>query len=122
LVRALSDPDAIVRGLAAVALRETAPVSAIPALIAGLKDSDSSVRMVCAEALGRMKAADAVPALIAVSQKPDEHLHVLRNVVAALGEIGPAAAPAIPALEALKSNPRLRYPASAAQEKIAKRP
>jgi hypothetical protein len=124
LVRALSDSDAIVRGLAAVAFREAGPAaaSAIPALIAGLKDGDSSVRMICAEALGRMKAAAAVPALIAVSQKPDEHLHVLRNVVAAFGEIGPGAAPAIPALEALKSNPRLRYPAAAAQEKILKRP
>ena len=75
--------------------------------------------MICAEALGRMKAASAVPALIEVSSKPSEHLHVLRNVVAALGEIGPAAKDAIPALEALKSNPRLRYPATAAQEKIA---
>jgi hypothetical protein len=120
LARALSDQDGIVRGLAAVALRETGPAAseAVPSLIKGLKDTDSSVRMICAEALGRVKAASAVPALIAVSRDPGEDLHVLRNVVAALGEMGPAAEAAIPALEALKSNPRLRYPAEAAQRKI----
>jgi len=121
LVRALSDVNSIVRGLAAVALREagTGARAAVPSLITGLKDSDSSVRMICAEALGRAKAASAVPALIDVSRDPSEDLHVLRNVVAALGEIGPDSEAAIPALEALKSNPRLRYPAGAAQQKIA---
>jgi HEAT repeat protein len=121
LVHGLSDPDPIVRGLAAVALREAgvAASSAAPALIASLKDTDSSVRMVCAEALGRIKAIAAVPALIALSQNPAEHLHVLRNVIAALGEMGPGAKSALPALVALKANPRLRYPATAAQSKIA---
>lgn len=117
LVRALNDGNAIVRGLAAIALREVG--GAAPDLIKGLRDPDANVRMICAEALGRLKAATAVPALIELSRNPAEDLAVLRNVAAALGEIGPAAEEAIPALEGLKANPRLSYPATAAQRKIA---
>ncbi|MEO8657351.1 MAG: DUF2961 domain-containing protein [Bryobacteraceae bacterium] len=120
LSRALEDSDATVRGLAAVALRELGASggAAVPALIRALKDQDSNVRMIGAVTLGRWKAASAVPALIEVASNPAEELAVLRNVVAAFGEIGPSAKAALPVLEALKANPRLRYPASAAQTKI----
>jgi HEAT repeat protein len=117
LITALRDTNPIVRGLAALALRDSP--AAIPALIEALKDPDSSIRMIAAEDLGRLHAASATQALIAVAQTKDEHLHVLRNVVTALAAIGPPAAAAIPALEALKSNPRLRYPATAAQQRIS---
>ncbi len=123
LAATLRDRDAMVRGMAAVGLREAGVPARAAAgeLIQGLKDSDSSVRMICAEALGRAQVIAAVPALIQTARNPNEELHVLRNVVYALGEIGPGAEAAIPVLEALKSNPRLRYPAGASQEKIRRK-
>ena len=100
--RALSDPDAVVRGLAARELRGmgAAAAPAVDALAARLKDPDRVVRMAAAEALASIgpKAAPAVPALIAAAGVADENLNVLRACAEALGAIGPAAKAALPVL------------------------
>jgi hypothetical protein len=100
--RALSDPDPVVRGLAARELGKmgAAAAPAVDALAARLKDSDRVVRMAAAEALAAIgpKAAPAVPALVAAAGVADENVNVLRACAEALGAIGPAAKPALPVL------------------------
>ncbi len=122
LVKALSDEDPIVRGLAALRLKETgaAALPALDALVARLADSDTGVRMMAANAIAAIgpNAAPAVPALVAAAGVRDEHVHVLRSVADALGAIGPAAASALPALEEIRRLPRARWAAEAAIRKI----
>jgi hypothetical protein len=122
LAKALSDGDPIVRGLAALGLKEAgvAALPALDALVARLSDSDTGVRMMAANAIAAIgpKAAAAVPALVAAAGVRDEHVHVLRSVADALGAIGPAAASALPALEELRKLPRARWAAEAAIRKI----
>jgi hypothetical protein len=118
-----SDPDPVIRGLAAIALRDRglAALPALPALITGLKDKELSVRMMSANALAAIgkDAAPAVPALMAAGSTKDEHVHVLRSVADALGSIGqPAAVPALPLLRELAKIPRVRWAAEAAARKI----
>ena len=52
-----------------------------------------------------MGDASAVPALLERLRAPDEEFRVKRNIVRALGSIGPAAASAIPALEEVRKQP-----------------
>jgi len=124
LGRALtSDPDPVIRGLAAVALRDLgkASLAALPALMTALKDSDVCVRMMSANALAALgkDAAPAAPALIAAGSVKDEQVHVLRSVAAALGAIGkPAATPALPLLRELARIPRVRWAAESAIRRI----
>ena len=122
LAKALSDDDPIVRGLAALGLKEAsaAALPALDALVARLRDSDTGVRMMAANAIAAIgrKAAPAVPALVAAAGVRDEHVHVLRSVADALGAIGPAAASALPALEEIRKLPRARWAAEAAIRKI----
>jgi len=122
LAKALSDQDPIIRGLAALGLKEAglAALPALDALVARLTDSDTGVRMMAANAIAAIgrRASPAVPALIAAASAPDEHVHVLRSVADALGAIGPAAASAAPALEELTKLPRVRWAAEAALKKI----
>jgi hypothetical protein len=122
LAKALTDDDPIVRGLAALGLKEAGPAAlrALGALGARLRDDDTGVRMMAATAFAAMgrRAAPAVPALIAAAGVRDEHVHVLRSVADALGAIGPAAASAAPALEELTKLPRVRWAAEAALKKI----
>ena len=123
LGQALTDPDPVTRGLAAVALRDQgkAALPALPALMAALKDTEVSVRMMSANALAAIgkDAAPAVPALIATGSAKDEQVHVLRSVAAALGSIGkPAASPALPLLRELKRIPRVQWAAESAIRNI----
>jgi len=118
-----SDPDPVIRGLAAIALRDKGPSAfpALPALVAGLKDSDVSVRIMSANALGSIgkDAAQAVPALIAAGSVKNEEVHVLRSVASALGSIGkPAATAALPLLRELSKIPRVHWPAESAIRQI----
>jgi hypothetical protein len=114
-----TDPDPVVRGLAAVALRDRgkAALPALPALTAGLADREAAVRMMSANALAALgpDAAPAVPALIAAGLMRGEQTHVLRAVAAALGKIGkPAATRALPLLRNLEKIPLVRSAAQAA--------
>lgn len=118
-----SDPDPVVRGLAALVLRDLGPAAtpAIPALITALKDPEVSVRMMSANALATLgpQAAPAASALIATGSAPGEQVHVLRSVATALGNIGkPAAVPALPLLRDLARLPRVRWAAEAAIRKL----
>lgn len=122
IVTALEDPSHVVRGLAAIALREMGPVrpDTLQALVAHLKDADTGVRMMAADAITRQGAgaAPAFEALLAAAQVKDEHPHVQRSVANALGAIGPEARAAVPALRELAKIPRVRWNADAALKKI----
>jgi HEAT repeat protein len=98
LVVDLKDKDPAVRIDALVVLRQmgTAAKAAIPAIARGLKDEDMDVRLEAVLALGEMGSAarETVPALLD-ALKGDE-LRLLEPLVAAtLGNIGPAAVPAL---------------------------
>ncbi len=120
--RALGDDDPVVRGLAALGLRNAgaAAMPALDRLIAGLMDPDENVRLMSANSIGALgpKASAAVPPLAEALRARDEHVHVLRSAASALGNIGRAAAPAIPALEELRKMPRARWAAEEAIRKI----
>ena len=122
LTAALADRDPVVRGLAALALRD-AGGKALPALntlAAHLKDEDVNVRMMSAQAIGRQRqrAAGAVEALVTACQRRDEHVHVQRSLAEALGAIGPGARAGLPVLRELARIPRVRWSAEAAIKQI----
>jgi hypothetical protein len=118
LVKLLSDPDYVVRGLAAISLRGSAP--ALGALVARLKDDDMGVRMAAADSVGALgrDARPALDGLLAACQDETQHPHVQRSVAAALGAIGPDAAPALGCLKKLEEIPRVRWAATAAIGRI----
>ena len=123
LARALEDRDPVVRGLAALELRNSGTTAkpALPALVEKLKDPDVIVRMMSANAIGAIgpEAASAVPALAAACRVEAEVTHVLRACAAALGDIGRAAAPSLPVLrELVNSRPLVRRSAERAIEQI----
>jgi HEAT repeat protein len=104
LATALQDRDEDVRRESAQALGKIGPAAqvAVPALLVALGDDKNSVSMQAAWALGQI-GNDAVPQLI-------ETLHDTKRryaVVVILGEIGPAAKPAVGALLTLLSEPKL---------------
>lgn len=124
LGQALSaDPDPVVRGLAAIALRDMGK-GALPALeqlIAALKDKDPNVRLMSGNAIAGIgpDAAPAVGGLIDAGSIPGEEVQVLRSYATALGSIGkPAAVPALPLLKELAKIPRVRWAAQAAIKKL----
>ncbi len=129
--KALSDPDAVVRGLAARQLRNMGPAAApaTEALAARLADPDWVVRMAAAEALTAIgpQAAPAVKDLIAAAGAPNENVNVVRACAEALGAIGAAAKSAVPTLQAIAAKPILhvngvieRSPSYAAEQAIAR--
>ena len=119
---ALADQDPVVRGLAALALSRVgeAAMPALDRLIALLKDGDENVRLMSANAIGALgpRASRAVASLIEAVRVSNDHVHVLRSAASALGNIGHASAPAIPALEELRKMPRARWAAEEALKKI----
>ena len=124
LARGLSDPDAVTRGLAALALRDRGgeALAALGPLQAALRDADANVRLMSANAIGAVgpPAAAAVPALAAACAVKGEQVHVLRACAQALGAIGKAAAPSLPVLRELVALPRVRWAAEAAIRSIEK--
>jgi HEAT repeat protein len=120
LIAALDDQDYVVRGLAALALRQrgTTAAPARDALLARLGDSEVGVRMMAAQAIGRLKDPSTIDALVAACKVPDQQVHVLRSLADALGAMGPAAMRALPVLRDLSRVPRVEWPAKAAIKKI----
>jgi D-arabinan exo alpha-(1,3)/(1,5)-arabinofuranosidase (non-reducing end) len=124
LVDALDDQDHVVRGLAALALRQrgTAAASARDALVARLGDLDVGVRMMAAQAIGQLKDPSTIDALVAACKVPDQQVHVLRSLADALGAMGPAASAALPTLRDLTKIPRVEWAAKAAIRRINGQP
>jgi len=120
LTQALADPDHVVRGLAAIGLRNAgkAAASARDPLLLRLKDDDVGVRMVATQALGRLQDSSLLDALVTAGREPGQHVHVLRAVADALGALGPAARPALPLLRDLEKLPRVQWAARAAIRKV----
>lgn len=109
LVRALAERDPRVRTIAAIELSHMgeAAASALGPLESALKDADSNVREAAARAIEAQgpRAAKAVPALAAACQLAGQSGAVVRACLYALGAIGKAAAPALPAIRATLSIP-----------------
>jgi HEAT repeat protein len=108
LVRACGDEAEDVRQWATAALEEMGPPETcdVDRLVALLEDDSPDVAYWAATLLGRLKgdAAPAVDALAhAVAAAP--HLSVRQRSAWALGEIGPAAAAALPVLQAAATDP-----------------
>jgi len=103
LARSLSDSDSQVRILTGLALQAMGPAAApaLPELVRSLADPVDYVRSASASALGAMgsTAAPAVKSLVARLLDTNEDGLVLNNVAQALGEIGPSAKDALPALD-----------------------
>jgi D-arabinan exo alpha-(1,3)/(1,5)-arabinofuranosidase (non-reducing end) len=123
LAKALSDPNPVTRGLAALALRNEgkAALPALPELQKALADPDPNVRMMSGNAIAAIgkDAAPAVPALMKACSVKDEQIHVLRACASALGAIGkPAATPALPLLKELSKMPRVKWAADRAIQSI----
>jgi len=99
LITALNeDPVNWVRFAAAEALGKIGPAAeaSVPDLIRALQEDRLGVPREAATALGRLGAVQAIPALVAGLEHEDRDVQVAS--AAALGEIGPAAAQAVPAL------------------------
>jgi HEAT repeat protein len=95
---ALKDPSASVRRKAVFAVSKILPPDqAMPYLVAAFKDKDGDVRQEAVEMLVPLRAA-GVPALVQALKEDDVELR--RLVIAALGQIGPDAGEAAPALRA----------------------
>ena len=101
LADALKDPDREVRRAAANSLGALGPaaVDAIPSLAATTTDVDPSVRNATIESLGRMGSPAAVPVLVQALKDPQTASLAVR----ALGNMGPTARGAIPALREFQS-------------------
>jgi len=122
----LSDPEPLVRSLSAVALRSIGPkaAGAVPALIHALSDVEPTVRAPAADALGHIGTAakEAIGALSDSLRVPGEVVYVLRSDATALGDIGPDAAAALPALRELLKITRVAATAEEAILKITQQP
>jgi hypothetical protein len=119
LAKALSDSDPRVRHLAAIALKAMGPgaAPAVPELIHALNDPSEYVRARAADALGAMgpSARSAVRPLAGRLLAKDERGLVLGSIATALGNIGPEAKDALPALEQVV---KMRRVGASAQEAI----
>ena len=74
--------------------------------------------MIAAQGIGRLRDPSTLDILIAAGREGGQHVHVLRSIADALGDLGPAAAPALPLLRELAKQPRVRWAAEAAIQKI----
>jgi HEAT repeat protein len=110
----------VVRGLAALALRERGAKAAPAknALLDRLGDSEAGVRMVAAQAIGRLHDPATIDPLIAACKVEGQHVHVLRSLADALGGFGPDASRALQVLNELARIPRVEWAAKAAIRRI----
>ncbi len=118
LGKLLRSDDPVTRLAAALALREAgkAARTAIPNLVEALNDSSPTTRFMAAMALGQMgdAAAPAVPALTQRLQAPNEEFRIQRNIIRALGSIGPTASAALPVLQEIRKQEALQQEADGA--------
>jgi hypothetical protein len=126
LTRAMDDPDPVVRGLAALALRDVGRAASAPVLdtlIGHLSDADENVRMMTAQAIATQgpSAKRAMPELMKACRVDGQHPHVLRSLADALGLIGPEARESLPVLQDLAKIPRVRWAAELAIKRIEAR-
>jgi len=120
-LKALEDADRVVRVSAIRSIGRTRAPQAAKRLLLLLKSKDPWARRAAANALGVGKFAAGVGPLTRALGDPDEVF--VHNAVDALGEIGPPAAPAVPALERLLETTKdtnLGYDVKKALEKIRK--
>ena len=62
--------------------------------------------MIAAQAIGRLRDPSTLDALMAAGREAGQHVHVLRSVADALGDLGRAATPALPLLKATRRSNR----------------
>ena len=126
MLRGLRDPDPVLRGVAALALRDRGAglAEALPELAKALRDPETGVRMVAADAIARHggAAVTVLDALIEAGKVEGENAHVQRSIALAMGAIGPAAARGIPVLESFEKIPRVRFTAITAKRRILVQP
>ena len=79
--------------------RQASEAAVVKVIVESLRDQDADVRWAAVHALGTMKAPEAVTLLTTLLRAPEAGLR--RDAATALGRIGLAARPAIPALKAL---------------------
>jgi HEAT repeat protein len=97
------DPESMVRGMAASALSQIGSHEALPVLREALADRDAGVRVEVAEALWKInkEVKDSLPVLVAVVElgvKDDSQSGPAAQAARLLGEMGPSARSAAPAL------------------------
>ena len=121
LVAALEDPSEVVRAAAAqaLALFPRGLVRLLPALVKSMERHRAEFRPAYASVLkqigpslsrsGKIPAKDVVAALLPALGSPDRE--VRRQIVVSLGEFGPQAPEAVPALVALLKEPDVAGPA-----------
>ena len=126
LAKALSDSSPRVRDLAAVALESIGPKAApaVPELIRALNDPVVYVRCPAADALGAIgpAAGAAIQPLVKKLLVKNEEAYVLESVAAALGDLGPEAKSALPALREARSRYRVTATIDEAILKIEGKP
>lgn len=116
LLRLLGDDDSGVRAAAAGALGEARAPEAAPALFAALQDRHEAVRAAAARALATLRPAAAEAALASLTGALASDDAYVRGFAAwMLGELGPRAAPAVPALAAALERESEERPGVAAQ-------
>lgn len=111
LIQAMDHPDEAVRNRAVFALPWMGGDAATPALLAALRHDTPSIRLWAVSAVGDMQGRGKdvsdraiVDALTALLQ--DENADTRRSAATSLLNVGPAAARAIPALQAATKDPR----------------
>jgi hypothetical protein len=119
LGRALADQSPQVRVLAGLALKamRASAAPAVPDLVRALHDPLDDVRISAIGALGAMGTAGraAVQPMTEILLTPGERRNILVNIATALGDLGPDAKSALPALEQAAAT---RSVGPAAQEAI----
>lgn len=119
LLKALADPDPVLRTQAAAALGRLKAGEAVPSLIGALQDTDAGVRQTAATALGIMGDPSAVPSLVQALQDAAEGVRA--RAAAALGRLGdPAARSPLARLAADDPVPQVRQAAREALDRLGR--
>ncbi len=107
LMLALKDRDTFVRRFSAQALGQIGPDAwqAVPTLLAAMNDPRQEVQEAAVTALGKI-GSSGVTALASVVRDPNRDPEVRRKAAGALGQLGPAARPALPTLLEILRGPR----------------